>query len=130
MEKIITLTSGATLDVTTLPAFEVSDALYKAFLKDVLLPVAPDRDIDQSLLKDFFCRGFTSEDVKKALWKCMEKALYNGQKITKDTFEAEEARQDYIDVCYHVLVRNIEPFMKGLFARLSQPLVDEKISQA
>ena len=130
METIITLTSGATLDVSTLPSFEVSEALYKAFLKDVLLPTDPDKQINESLMKDFFCRGFTSEDIRKALWKCMEKALYNGQKITKDTFESEESRQDYVDVCYHVTFRNLVPFMKGLFARLSQPLVDEKTSQA
>ena len=44
------------------------------------------------------------------------RCLYNGSKIDNDTFEAAEARQDYIKVCAEVAKENVAPFVKSLFA--------------
>lgn len=116
---MITLPSGAELNVDTLPPFADSEALFKAVMKDILLLIPSDRELDQSVIKDFICRGLVSSDVRSALWKCMERVTYNGLKINKDTFEPEDARQDYMEVLWQVAERNIAPFLKGLFARLN-----------
>ena len=65
------------------------------------------------------------EGVQPALWECMECCLYNGIKIDKDTFEAEEARGDYLLVAKEVLVHNLGPFFKNLASKLSGPLQGE-----
>lgn len=117
------LPSGAELNLTTMPPFADSKALFTAILKNVVskMNLSGDRDINGEIIKELFCNGLSSPEVDAALQKCMERALYNGQKIVADTFEKEEARQDYIEVCWQVAERNIFPFLKGLFAKLSIP---------
>jgi hypothetical protein len=120
--KTVTLPSGAELNIETLPPFADSEALFKAVMKDILLIIPPEQQIGPSVVKEFICRGLISDDIRRALWKCMDRVTYNGLKIDKDTFEPEEARQDYLEVCWQVAERNVSPFLKGLYARLSMPL--------
>jgi hypothetical protein len=48
--------------------------------------------------------------IKEILFKCMEKATYNNERITKDTFEDEKRRQDYFPISEAVMTANISPF--------------------
>jgi len=50
----------------------------------------------------------------------MSKVVYNNNKITPDTFESEEAREDYLEILGVVAWENIHPFGKGLFAKYGQ----------
>ncbi len=115
----IKLPSGAELQITLSP-FEVSNDLFKAFLEEMkLLKIDPQADIDINLFKDLFCYGFSSKKIETCLYKCFEKSLYNKFKITKETFEPEDVRQDYLSVCIEVAKANIMPFTKSLSAEYS-----------
>jgi hypothetical protein len=73
-----------------------------------------------TLFKELFCGSFTSKEVERCLWACFARCLYSGPtiegKITKDTFEPLEARQDFIVVCTEVARENVLPFVNGLYA--------------
>jgi hypothetical protein len=120
MIEPIKLPSGAELRITLAP-FTVAKSLYQAVLEETkLVRLDANMDIDTNLLKDLFCIGLSSKKIEAALDDCMKRCLYNNLKITADTFEAEEARQDYITVCFEVGKANIEPFLKALMPKLKQ----------
>lgn len=64
-------------------------------------------------LKNVFCGLLRSKKVKDALRPCIGRALYNGQKITAETFEPEEARQDYLPAMREILFFSLAPFFKN-----------------
>lgn len=112
----IKLVSGKELDITLAP-FEDSKSLYAACAEEVKgLKVDPDQSVDINFLKDIFLTGIFSKKIEQALVKCMSRATYAGLKIDKDTFEEEEARGDYMQVCFEVARANISPFTKNLSA--------------
>lgn len=114
------LPSGAELRITLAP-FSDSKALYQAFLEEIKsLKWEASTEIDTNFIKDIFCVGLASKKFEAALWKCMERALYNNLKITENSFEPEEARQDYMVVCFEVAKENIMPFTKTLMPLFSQ----------
>lgn len=114
------LPSGAELRITLAP-FSDSKALYQAFLEEIKgLKVESSTEIDTNFIKDIFCVGLASKKLEVALWKCMERALYNNLKITEATFEPVEARQDYMLVCFEVAKENIAPFTKTLMPLFNQ----------
>jgi hypothetical protein len=114
------LPSGAELRITLAP-FSDSKALYQAFLEEIKgLKVESSTEIDTNFIKDIFCVGLASKKFEVALWKCMERALYNNLKITENTFEPVEARQDYMLVCFEVAKENIAPFTKTLMPLFNQ----------
>ena len=121
----VKLPSGAILKINLAP-FAESKALYQAVLsegKGIELSIATDT---VTLYKQFFCVGFSSPEIERCLWKCMERCTYNGGKgdlkIDEDTFEPVEARDDYMSVCIEVGKENILPFMKSLYAEYKQIL--------
>lgn len=114
------LPSGAELRITLAP-FSDSKALYQALLEEVkTLKWEASTEIDTNFIKDVVCVGLASKKFEAALWKCMERALYNNLKITEQTFEPVEARQDYIEACFEVAKENITPFLKTLMPLLSR----------
>jgi hypothetical protein len=122
------LSSGAELKITLAP-FTDARALYQAVLEEaVRVKCDPQQDLDTNFFKDVFCIGLSSKKIEAALWKCMEKVLYNGMKITDETFEPEAARGDYLEVCAAVAEENIRPFVKNLSAKFSPML--EKLKSA
>lgn len=130
MSKEVTLPSGAVLKLNSAP-FKVSKALYQAVLEECKeVKISFDTPIDVNLIKDLFCTGFSSKKIEDALGKCFERCLYNGQKITDETFEPENARQDYLQVCIEVAKENIDPFMKSLYAQYGDILKGITIGQA
>ena len=117
--KEVTLPSGAILTVNEAP-FEDAKSLHQVFLKEF-------SNVDMgsgvelgSMLKNAFCLIASSREFERALQKCVDRCLYNGEKITNEVFEPSEARADYTEVVYHVAFENLNPFMKGLFSRYSE----------
>lgn len=118
--KEIELPSGAKLQITLAP-FDEAKTLLKAVLEEAkTLKVDGQAEIDIMILKDLFCYGFSSDRIEQSLLACMKRCLYNKLKIDKDTFEPEEARQDYFIVCFEVAKANLEPFTKALLPKFSQ----------
>lgn len=102
------LESGAELEVT-MAGFEECmnlDEAVKAELAGI--------DFDKESTITFYAKLSGSRRLKEALWPCMLRATYNGQKITKETFEPEQARADFFPVAQEVLVFNLRPFFQGL----------------
>ena len=58
----------------------------------------------------------TSDAVLAAIWPCLARCTYNANKITPDTFEKPETREDYYSVINACVVENLRPFMKGLIS--------------
>ena len=44
----------------------------------------------------------------------MARCTIDGKKVVKDTFEPEDARQDYLPVAWEVMKLNLTPFFRGL----------------
>jgi hypothetical protein len=108
------LPSGAVLRVTLAP-FADSKRLYQAVLEELrAMNLSADKDIEQELIKDLFLLGFSSKKIDAALAVCLSRSLYNGVRISDETFESEKAREDYMHVCWEVAYANLRPFMKNL----------------
>jgi len=77
-----------------------------------------------NFIKNLFCAGFSSPEIEGMVWKCMERCLYNtgtgDLRITEQSFEPVERRQDYMFVCMEVVKENIDPFGKVLFAEFKR----------
>ena len=105
------LPSGVELEITKTP-FAVSRALFKAVIEN-----SKNADIrgpeDYFGMVRVFIDSLVSATVEKPLWECMKYALYNKLKIDADTFEPEEAREDYLPVCLEVAHHNLRPFLKS-----------------
>lgn len=116
--KEVVLPSGATLKIQMAP-FADSRALYQALLdeaKGLKLDMAA--EVDGNFYKDIFCVGFSSKKIEAAIFKCMERCLINDLRITLDTFEPVESRDDYFMVLFEVTQENVRPFTKSLYAQL------------
>lgn len=130
MSNKIVLPSGAILEIT-LPPFPVSRALFTAVaeeLKNLKMDSNSDTD-DIGFWKDLVCIGLSSKKISDALDECMKRATYNSLKIDADTFEPEEARGDYLEVCYEVGKSSLLPFMKSLQQKFSTTLKKAKGSR-
>lgn len=114
--KEVTLPSGKILKISPAP-FADSKALYQAFVAETRNIKIESGTPMASVYKDLFCIGFSSPVVEEKFWICAARCLYNGLKITKDSFEPVEAREDFTEVCLEVAKENINPFVKNLYAR-------------
>jgi hypothetical protein len=123
----ITLNSGKELHIT-LATFAVSRNLLQAMLAEAKdLKFDPDAQVDVNVFKDLFCVGLSSKKIEAALHECLKKAVYDGQKCdSSDTWEKEDARGDYLEVCFEVAKANISPFTKTLTAQFKQVLTKAK----
>lgn len=81
--------------------------------------IALDTDIDVGAMLGHIMRLDSSPEVNAAIFKCLERCTYNNFKITHDTFEGADARQDYYDVVTACVKENIAPFFKGLVSKLN-----------
>lgn len=97
------LASGSELEVQV-ASFEKAHALLQA---SRLTGIPVDNVLDLLL----------TPPVQEALWPCMGVCLYNKQKITKDTFDSEGAREDYLVVAKDVFSANVLPFYKSLASK-------------
>jgi hypothetical protein len=119
MGKIITLSSGAELDIT-MASFEEADALLDAVLKEVESINVTSKDDHVNVLKNLFTRAKLSPTIKNALKPCLARTTYNKVKlINNDVFEDEKARCDYLPVLKEVLEYNLTPFFVSLISAFS-----------
>lgn len=126
MSKLITLPSGAKLEITVSP-FAISKDLYHAVLEEAKEIKVSSQDQVFNVTKDVFCTLLSSKKVEAALNECMKRVAYNSRKIDSETFEPVEAREDYFLVCFEVAKENITPFMKHLYAQYA-PILEKLIS--
>lgn len=113
----IKLESGAVLKVAPAPFVEARD-LYQALLSEIKDVSAPGQMEIREAVTRLLCVGFSSKKIEAAVWKCMERCLYQESKITVDSFEPASARGDYILVVTEVVLENVTPFGKSLYAQL------------
>ena len=121
MQDPITLKSGSTLEVG-IASFSAGHRLMKTVAKELSL-VSFDLNLsnfselsgqDINVLKNAIFQLLQSDALEAALMECAKRSLYNGQRITPQTFEPEDARQDYLPVAWEVMKANLSPFFKGL----------------
>lgn len=118
---IKTLDSGAKLEIQ-LASFENGHRLLKAVMQEIEginIPAGMNSEINFSLIKNVLAKMIYSENIESALWSCMSVVLYNGQHVSRETFESEDARADFIPVTKEVLVYNLTPFFRNLSSALS-----------
>lgn len=128
-EKIVELPSKAVLKLQ-LSSFAVSKALWQSMMEEGrTLNLDMNAEIDGNLFKDIFCVALSSRKIESAVWKCLEKCTINDIRITEDTFEPEEFRDDYLTVMFEVAKENILPFTKSLYAKYGHLLGMIKSSQ-
>ena len=140
--KEIILPSKAKLTVNIVD-FELAERLQDAFLsalhqkginldidlgnisgKDIknvddLKSLAAENSAFISVIIEKVIQIIINKELKTILYETMLRSLYNGQKITKETFEPVESRKDYYHVCFHVLLENLSPFFVNLGSLLS-----------
>ena len=121
MQDPITLKSGSTLEIG-IASFASGNRLMKTVARE-LAAVSFDFNLsnfsdlsgqDINVLKNAVFQLLQSDALEAALMECAKKSLYNGEKITPQTFEPEDARQDYMPVAWEVMKANLSPFFKGL----------------
>lgn len=117
----IKLKSGAKLKVQVSP-FAVSKALYQSMLKELKNVGLSSKTELANVFKEIFCAAFSSPEIEACMWACMERCTLNGEKITEDTFEPVERRDDYMQVCMEVAKANVLPFAKSLYAEYQHQL--------
>lgn len=117
--KVVKLKSGMELKINPAP-FEVSESLFRAISEEMKNMKIESELPDVNFFKDIFCQGISSDKIRACTWACMDHALYNGLRITKDTFTPVAAREDYLEICFEVVKENIAPFTKNLYAQFSQ----------
>ena len=114
--KKVDLPSGAKLTLYPSP-FKDAKRLAQALVQEIRqIKVDPKAEIDVNMWKDLICVGIASEEIEKALKPCMNRCLYNDFKITDETFEPVENRDDYLTVVMEVVKENVLPFTKSLYA--------------
>ncbi len=70
-----------------------------------------------------------SKDIDKAVISCLERSLYNHQRITQETFNSPEARADYYEIFISCIKVNLAPFFASLTSQLGafQKMIQENL---
>jgi hypothetical protein len=134
--------SGALVEINLVDfdtAYDLQTAIIKAIREGGLINV---NEIDLSNVYSADWRPFAgmfmdvliSKEVKEMIFKVLEKCTYKDKKgeerITKETFEAEDRRGDFFDVAFKVATENVRPFWSRLFSRLQAEVEKKKSSPA
>jgi len=117
----ILLKSGAVLVVSMAP-FSSSNKLLKVIMRELKTVDVQLENLDFSrigsqdinTLKNAVCQLLASDTLEQAVFECMARCTYNGNRIVKDTFEPDDARGDYLPCAWEVIKINLRPFFNGL----------------
>lgn len=99
-------------------SFEAGNELKRAVLAVVqrsgfkLEDLVSENNLDRALNIALMVDG--DKDVYNALWDCLIKCTYKGEKITKTTFDAPDARELYFPIVAKCIEVNLTPFIVGL----------------
>lgn len=115
--RIVNLPSGAKLSVG-LADFTDAKNLLQAYLRATNQVEME----DGATLMTAFTASLASKEVDDCLWACFAQCLYDGLKITQETFSSKKARSDYMTVCLEVEAENLNPFVMSPASELSIPL--------
>lgn len=107
---VFTAPSGA--EVAINPAGWVAAKRLKMALERELAQIANPFTINAVMMID------SSELVDTALWPCLNRCLYKGEKITEQTFDKPEARGDYYEVIIACVKENLGPLAESLRSKL------------
>lgn len=100
----------------------VASELAGADLGDLKLSFNTEADLDIGKLLQIAMRLDASQKVADALFVCLGRCTYDGQRITKQTFEPRDARGDYYPIVIACLKENIGPFFVPLLSKLNPVL--------
>lgn len=115
--KEIDLPSGRKLKISPSP-FVDAKALYQAILEELRTISVGDGEEMSNAMKDLMCVGMSSKKIEVCLNKCLDRCLIDDKKIDlANAFEDVAHREDYLTVCYEVLLENVLPFTKSLYAK-------------
>ena len=133
--QTITLQNGHVLGLT-IADFGPANRLRKEIVRE-LRSVKIDTDIDLSnakkllemeldpktlnTIKDLVCQLLGSDAVEAAVFECMKKCTLQGEKVTQQTFDNAEMREDFLVVAWEVIKTNVGPFFAGLDLRSLVP---------
>lgn len=125
--KEITVPSGATVKIG-LASFGEAMALKSIIAKELaasplkidLNSLTMESDIDLSAIASTILMVDANPAVHAALFSCLARSTYSGEKITQNTFEPEAARGDYYPIVISALEVNLLPFFVGLRSRFSE----------
>lgn len=113
-----------------LAPFRDAKRLFDAVIKEVkAAKLDPKQELDVNFIKDMLFSVVASESVEAAIWPCLAHSIYEKHRITTDSFESLEGREDFLEICYEVGKENILPFGKNLYAELSPLLGNLALSQ-
>lgn len=135
MNESVTLPSGHQLELGMAP-FSVGMKLFKVIANELKgvdveiesLDFAKLAGKDINVLKNAILQLLGSDQLEAALFACMERCLLNGAKITRQSFEPEDMRPDYLPVAWEVMKFNLAPFFRGL--NLSSPTASPTTAQS
>lgn len=107
----ITLASGVRATINPAP-WKDAKALKKAIERELAL--AGGLTTSTVLMVD------SSEAVDAALWPCLARCLYDGEKITEQLFDKLKPREDYYDVVVACVKENLGPLAVSLLSKLRE----------
>lgn len=127
------LPSGSILKYN-ISTFDNGDHLYRAIIEEAgSMDVNKLTDIDETLLLKVVLKSLSSKKIKEAVWACFDKAIVDGEKLTKEYFEPASKREDYMPIVIEITKVNMMPFWKSLCAQflpLFQQVQEKKGSLA
>lgn len=120
-----TTQSGAKVVINIAP-FKDAMALKNALEKELALSGKSMnlslKDLELGALAPLVLSIDSSENVAKALFMCLARCTYNGEKIIEQTFEPETAREDYYEIVIACMKANVYPLLKRLISSLTNLL--------
>ena len=122
------LPSGAKLTVSE-SSYADATALLKALTRCAKgIPLPKDLlDADVTVLKDMLVEATVSDEVDAALFKCAQRAVYEGVRVEKGIFDDPKmlekgVRGDYFLILWHIVEVNCGPFFGKAFSILKERL--------
>jgi len=86
--------------------------LSKADVKVELSALTSESDLTDII--KLFAMIDSSKAVQDAVFNCLVRCTHNGEKITRQTFDEVNHRQDYYDIVFNCIKENLTPFAKSL----------------
>lgn len=132
--KEVNLESGVVLKITPAPFAEALE-LTKAIAEEIKGVTIDPQSETINMIKEAALTLVASDKIEGKVRQCMERCVYGDARLSQGTieeiFEDTKARGDYFKVFQEVLMENVGPFMKSLYAEfLSKAKELEKLAQA
>lgn len=113
------LPSGKTMRYN-ISSFHKGTTLYQTILREArTLDLSSATELDEKLILQIGLLALSSTKIEEAILECCDKAVIDGEGFSKEYFEPEDNREDYIPALAEIAKANIMPFMKSLYAQFS-----------